>query len=168
VFVHHVVISEIIYWDISVIHKMSSTVITREIFVVRRFRSPDLLTHNSAINEGLEATLLDFFCVSDLFTFSLLTTCERERSISHLNILHLWHRKALNPKDVSGKDLLIRDWSYFEDSYHRGCYSCLLVNCYVRLETGHEKLALLGPINTSDGRITVSRNVYNYSSVHAV
>jgi len=65
---HRVVLSEMIYWDISVIHKMSSTLITREILCCMAIRSPEFLTHISAINRDLEATLLDFFCISGIFT----------------------------------------------------------------------------------------------------
>ena len=114
---------------ISVVYKMFSTVITREICDVRWFRSSELLTHISALNRGLATTYLNFFCISCLLFF-LITTSERERSISYLNTLHLWHKEALNPKDVPGKDLLMRNWSSFEDSCNLGCDSCLLVNCY--------------------------------------
>jgi hypothetical protein len=59
---HRVVISEMICWEIaSVICKTFSSVITREICVVRQFHSSELLVYISAINRGLEATLLDLY-----------------------------------------------------------------------------------------------------------
>jgi hypothetical protein len=47
----------------------------------------------------------------------------------------------------------------FEDSYHQGRYLCLLVKCYLRLETGHEKLALLGQADASGGGITILKRL---------